>query len=208
MRPGTNLSISCASISWLGVLFCAAFIFFSQLARAEPETAGPEAVVKRLHQALETVSDKAVEERYQALETPVLETHNLDYMLRLILRGQWEGFSPKQQEQLLARFRQLSIWDYVNHFGDLEDGRFTITDQRQLSDQRARVKAQLDTPKRLVEFVYTLDRNQESWRIVSILADGVSELALRRSKYLRHYNTEGFEGLMRVLEQEAGGNGP
>jgi len=185
------------------LLVVAAFGFFATLASAEPETAGPQATVERLHRALEAVSETAAEERYRTLEAPVLKTHDLDYMLQLILRGQWEEFSPEQQEQLLARFRELSIWDYANHFGDLEEGQFTITEQRQLNDQRARVSAQLDTPKRLVEFVYTLNRDEEGWRIVSVLADGVSELALRRSEYLRHYNAEGFQGLIRALEEEA-----
>lgn len=198
MHPGINL--------WLSLLVFAGLSLFTGLVRAEPETTGPEVVVERLHRALEAISDTAVGERYGALEAPVLETHDLDYMLQLILRGQWDKFSPEQQEQLLARFRKLSVWDYVNHFGDLDEGQFKITGQRQLNDQRAKINAQLDTPKRLVEFIYTLNRNDEGWRIVSILADGVSELALRRSEYLRHYNAEGFEGLMQALEQEAGGS--
>ena len=201
MRLGTKPCV------WLILLF---FAGATSAARAEPKSQlqpqDPQAAVERLHRALEAVSDTAAGERYQVLKAPVLETHDLDYMLQLILRGQWDKFTPEQQEQLLARFRELSVRDYVNHFGDMHEGRFTITDQRPLNDQRARVNAQLDTPKRLVEFVYTLNRDQEGWRIVSVLADGVSELALRRSEYLRHYNAEGFEGLMHALEHEAGKN--
>lgn len=199
MRPGIHVGLS--------LLVFAGLTFYTGLVRAEPETARPEMVVERLHRALETISDTVAGERYRTLETPVLETHDLDYMLQLILRGPWDKFSPEQQEQLLARFRQLSVWDYVNHFGDLDEGQFKITDQRQLNKQRAKINAQLDTPKRLVTFVYTLNRNDEGWRIVSVLADGVSELALRRSEYLRHYNAEGFKGLIQALEQEAGRNG-
>jgi len=195
MRPGINL--------WLSLLVFAGLNFSAGPVRAESEMTGPDAVVARLHRALETISDTAAGERHESLEAPVLETHDLDYMLQLILRGQWDKFSPEQQKQLLARFRKVSVRDYVNHF----EGRFTITGQRPLNDQRVKINAQLDTSKRQVEFIYTLNRNDEGWRIVSILADGVSELALRRSEYLRHYNAEGFEGLMRALEQEAGGKG-
>mgnify|MGYP005843274271 CR=1 FL=1 len=193
MYPGMNRL--CLGF-FAGLALCAG------IAQAELDTADPEAVVERLHRALEAISDTALGERYQTLEAPVLETHDLDYMLQLILRGQWDGFSPEQQEQLLARFRALSVQDYANHFGDLDEGQFKITGQRQLGDQRAKVSAQLDTPKRQIEFIYTLNRNQKGWRIVSILADGVSELALRRSEYLRHYNAEGFEGLMHALDEQ------
>jgi len=176
------------------------------------DSAGPEATVERLHRALEAVSEEPADERYNALEGVVLETHNLDRMIQLILSGQWSDFSAEQQKQVMARFRTLSVRDYVSHFEDLDEGQFAITDQRQVSEQRAQVTAQLTTPKREVAFAYTLSRDgnsgdEDHWRIVSIQADGVSELALRRSEYLRRYNADGFQGLLQALEQEAGESG-
>ena len=41
-----------------------------------------------------------------------------------------------------------------------------------------------------------------SWRIINIVADGVSDLALKRAEYQRVFASGGIEGLVAELEQQ------
>ena len=47
---------------------------------------------------------------------------------------------------------------------------------------------------------YTLKALGESWAIINVVADGVSDLALRRAEYSQVLKKQGFDGLIRRLD--------
>ena len=53
-----------------------------------------------------------------------------------------------------------------------------------------------------VALEYLLQNNSDSWRIINIVADGVSDLALKRAEYQRVFASGGIEGLIAELEQQ------
>ena len=54
-----------------------------------------------------------------------------------------------------------------------------------------------------VSMEYLLQKNaQGDWRIINIVADGVSDLALKRAEYQRVFASGGIEGLIAELEQQ------
>jgi phospholipid transport system substrate-binding protein len=53
-----------------------------------------------------------------------------------------------------------------------------------------------------VSLEYLLQQDETGWRIVNIVADGVSDLALKRAEYQRLFASGGIEGLLAELEQQ------
>jgi phospholipid transport system substrate-binding protein len=53
-----------------------------------------------------------------------------------------------------------------------------------------------------VSLEYLLQRAGTDWRIINIVADGVSDLALKRAEYQRLFGSGGIEGLIAELEQQ------
>ena len=64
------------------------------------------------------------------------------------------------------------------------------------------VDAQLQTDDLDLTLSYTLknsgsaENSPEGWMIVNVIADGVSDLALRRAEYSRVLKNKGFDGLL------------
>jgi len=53
-----------------------------------------------------------------------------------------------------------------------------------------------------VHLDYVLHRSSRGWRIVNVVADGVSDLALKRVEYTAVLRKRGFESLLSDLEHK------
>ena len=52
-------------------------------------------------------------------------------------------------------------------------------------------------------FDYVLHEVDGNWRVINVIADGVSDLALRSSQYEQIFKERGFDGLLAwIREQE------
>jgi phospholipid transport system substrate-binding protein len=48
-----------------------------------------------------------------------------------------------------------------------------------------------------------MQQDGASWKIINIVADGVSDLALKRAEYQRLFASGGIQGLIAELEEQA-----
>jgi phospholipid transport system substrate-binding protein len=53
-----------------------------------------------------------------------------------------------------------------------------------------------------VSLEYLLQQDETGFRIINIVADGVSDLALKRAEYQRLFASGGIDGLVAELEQQ------
>ena len=53
-----------------------------------------------------------------------------------------------------------------------------------------------------ISFVYQLHKSGETWRIVNIITNGVSDLAMKRAEYTSIIEKDGFDSLITKLEQK------
>ena len=95
-------------------------------------------------------------------------------------------------------FERLSVATYVNRFAELKDQSIVITDAQPAvgKGDRVQVDTQIQVDDEEVMLSYTLKEGQGSWMIVNVVADGVSDLALRRAEYSRKLKEKGFDGLL------------
>lgn len=172
---------------------------------AERASDSPEAAIDRLWSALESATAASdVEERFERLRPVVAATHDLPYIAELTIRREWASLDPEQKQRFVAAFERLSVMTYASRFGALKPDMFKVTDTREVGDDRAQVEATLTTPKgEAIPFEYLLHETDEGWKIINILADNVSDLALKRAEYREVLGKGSIDDLIRHIDQQA-----
>ena len=111
-------------------------------------------------------------------------THDLPFIAQFATRRYWDDFGSEQREIFIERFSQLSSMTYAARFESVSTGTFQIERSEELESGRAQViatirrDAQLDVP-----LEYLLHETPAGWKIINVIADGVSDLALKRAEY-------------------------
>lgn len=167
----------------------------------------PEAAITSLQQGLiaAATDSRNAEQRYRALEPVVVATHNLPYIAEFALRRQWESISAADRQRFAAAFQRLSVMTYAARFKTVGASTFRpVAAEPADSSGRVRVStavARQGQPD--VSLEYLLQKDGGDWRIINIVADGVSDLALKRAEYQRVFASSGIDGLIAELEQQA-----
>ena len=174
---------------------------------ADIATDSPTATIATLQQGLIAAASQpnaALEQRYSALEPIVVATHDLPYIAEFALRRQWASLAEADRARYVAAFQRLSVMTYAARFKAVGASTFRpivaapadASGRVQVSTAVARA-AQPD-----VSLEYVLQQNGTSWRIINIVADGVSDLALKRAEYQRLFTAGGLDGLIAELEAQ------
>ena len=175
---------------------------------AEPQDSpSPKQVVSDLHEALIKSMQEGPklghEGRYELLAPVVDRTHDLDFIARTTLGANWTLLDAEQQRTFQEVFRKLSISTYAEWFKGYEDERFEFIEQQSMPRDQILIRSKLILPTgEPVRFDYILRNGKEGWRIVNILADGVSDLALKRVEYRAIFQRDGFATLVDMLKKK------
>ncbi len=171
------------------------------------------AVVAALHEALLSVAAEQnlnVQQRAEELAPVVRDSFDFTYISRFLLRRAWSELDTSQQQSFTELFERLSIASYANRFADVGTDTLVIDESRPQGETRVQVMARVVLEERTVPLSYLLqpgneqitDQQGEQWLIVNVIADGVSDLALRRAEYNRVISDTGFDGLLQHIEQQ------
>jgi phospholipid transport system substrate-binding protein len=173
----------------------------------ETRAPAPAGVVAALHDALIRAAAAAVDRaaRFEQLAPVVNETHDLPYIAELTIRRRWRDLETNQREAFVEAFRELSIMTYAARFAEVGPNAFSIEATEHESAQQARVRAQIRPAEGApVPLEYLLRKDADgAWRIVNILADGVSDLALKRAEYQRILASGTIDDLIADLREQA-----
>lgn len=174
---------------------------------AEIVTSSPVATIATLQRGLVEAAESAttVEERYRVLEPLIDATHDLEYIAEFALRRQWGSLAEEDRQRFVAAFRRLSVMTYAARFEAVGPGTFRPITAVAAADSSGRAEvatavARADLPD--VSLEYLLHETPDGWRIINIVADGVSDLALKRAEYQRLYTNGGIDGLVAELEAQ------
>ena len=141
--------------------------------------------------------------RYEKLKDAVSNSHDLPKIARIVVGKEWEKLNPAQQQQLVDTFSRLSIASYAHNFKDYSGETFTFDTEEQTARGGVVIHSHLNIPDdKPVKFDYMLKENGNSWRIINIIANGVSDLALKRSEYTTILQREGFEALIAKIQDK------
>jgi phospholipid transport system substrate-binding protein len=177
-------------------------------AEVEIATDTPRATVETLHRGLVAAARDAgnapVAERFHLLEPVVAATHDLPYIAEFALRRQWPSLSASERERFVEAFERLSVTTYASRFRGITADTFTLTGEQEAAGGRVQVDAAIVRPDAdAVPLEYLLEQRDGAWRIINIVADGVSDLALKRAEYQRLLADGTVEDLIDDLEAQA-----
>ena len=141
--------------------------------------------------------------RYDKLDAVVRKSHDLPKIARIVVGKQWEELTPDQQTKLEAAVSQLSVSAYAYNFKDFSGESFNFVSEEETGRGGVVIHAILKIPgEKDVKFDYMMKKKDDSWQIINIIADGVSDLALKRSDYTSVLTREGFDALIAKINEK------
>lgn len=162
-------------------------------------------VIESLNSALVEVMKNAgalgYSGRYDKLSKVIESTHDIEYIARFSIgKKNWDSLQDEQRKQLVENFTQYSIATYANRFNGYAGEIFRVTGEQAGKRGQTQVTSVLDIPgQKSVHFLYLLASDSGNLKIVNILVDGVSDLAMKRAQFMTLIAEQGFDALLKYL---------
>lgn len=177
---------------------------------AQSDIAGngnPVAVIELLHAAL---VEGAIRRQSLSFDLQVLElepviasSHDFVTIGRLVGGRFWSKLGENERSSFVDAFRRVSVAAYASRFTAMAGVNFSVAMLYKKTRNRAWVTSDLmRVHGSNITFAYTLGQTRDGWRIIAIIVDGVSDMALRRAELSRAFNESGFAGVMENLEKK------
>jgi phospholipid transport system substrate-binding protein len=161
--------------------------------------------VNSLHQALIRAMQTpgSFSERYDQLSPVIESTFDTPVIARVILSRYWDDLDETQQTAFIERFDDLSISNYAARFDHYGGEKFRVLGQQKLKKGRLVVKTEFVKPDgETVRFDYILHEKDGKWLIISVIANGVNDLSLKRSEYGTIMENDGFDVLLAEIDKK------
>jgi phospholipid transport system substrate-binding protein len=141
--------------------------------------------------------------RYDKLDVAVKKSHDLPKITRIVVGKQWEELSPDQQNKLEQVFSQLIVSLYAHNFKSYGGETFSFISEEETGRGGVVIHSNLHVPNdKDIKFDYMMKKKDDDWQIINIIADGVSDLALKRSEYTSVLSKEGFDALIAKITEK------
>ena len=168
---------------------------------------GATEVVEKLHATLLAVMTEGDQigypGRYDRLAPVIKANFDMPFISKTVLGKYWETLNNEQRSRFVEAFTKMSIATYAANFDRYSGERFKMVSEKEVSGGRILVQSQLiksDGGK--IQLDYLLHRTAGQWRIVNIIAEGVSDLALKRADYSAFLKNNGFEALLKRINEK------
>jgi phospholipid transport system substrate-binding protein len=181
----------------------ALFVIFTGVQAAD--AGDPATPVARLHDALLDIMKRADElgyqGRYAAIEPVINETFDFPSIARIVMGKHWAGLTEAEQKGFLESFARLSVATYAVRFDAYNGESFRTNSNEKQKENNALVKTELvKNNGETVSLDYQLHTdNVGKWRILNVVADGISDLSLKRSEYTSIMTKDGYAALIAKL---------
>ncbi len=188
------------------VAFSLSNLFLTSVFAQEESTSARQIVDKfqtELVQVMKNGKKLGYSGRFDKLETSVSNSHDLPKIARIVVGKEWEKLTEEQQKKLTDVFSKLSIASYAHNFKDFDGEAFVVDSEEETKMGGVVIHSHLDLPDdKPVKFDYMLKEKGVSWRIINIIANGVSDLALKRSEYTAILQRDGFDALITKINEK------
>ena len=141
--------------------------------------------------------------RYDRLAPSITEKFDTPLISRVILSRYWKELSPEQQLKFIQLFTKLSISTYASRFDSYTGEEFKTAGIEELKKGRLLVRTELlRKNEESVKFDYLVHQKDGIWYIISVIANGVNDLSVKRSEYAAIINERGFDSLLGEIENK------
>lgn len=180
--------------------------FFSCMIWAEIEQEQAiHAPVEKLHASLlsimESSGTKSFQERYDVMEEIVVKHFNSPLIAKVILSRHWKTLEEQSQSDFIDLFNRLTISTYVDRFDSFSGESFKNLSIEQMKENRFMVKTEfVRTNDEPVSFNYIVQNDVGEWKIISVIANGINDLSLKRADYSAIIKESSFDALIASLK--------
>ena len=163
------------------------------------ETA-PDALVDGFHQELLALMRSAAPfaDRESAIAPVIGDVFDIKSIARVSLgRATWKSLDAQGREQFIGLLTELVSATYASRFKSYNNQRFEVREVTSPKPGRHLVKTELIRDSgETVTLDYYLNKN----RVFNVVADGVSDLSLRRADYSAVIKKSGYPALLADIE--------
>ena len=168
------------------------------------ELDGPAATVENFHNKLLSVMQRADElgyrGRYEELEPYVNAGFDIPLITNVVLGRYRDQLSEAQRTDFNDLFSRSSTATYASRFDGYDGEEFLELSREPLKRGRVLIRTELRRPDGdPVSLDYLLHEKQGKWYIISVSADGVNDLSLKRAEYAAVIKEKGFNGLVKEI---------
>ncbi len=192
----------------LRLFFCIFLFIYTNILWAETEQEQAiQAPVNQLHETLisimQTADSASFQERYNLLEKVITNYFNTPLISRVILSRYWKSIDEKAQADFIDMFNRLTISTYVDRFDSYDGESFNNLTIEPMKKNRFMVKTELtQNDDKPVSFNYIVQNDNEEWKIISVIANGINDLSLKRAEYSSVIKDRGYDSLVKSLKEK------
>ena len=157
--------------------------------------------------ALANLNDTTIGEdvRHQRFRKMARESFDIARISKFVLGINWRRATPKQREEFLDVFEEVNLQRFMPLFAKYADQKFTVDKTRQ--DQRKPRLYFVDSTVHRGEATpfsieWRIIRDDERYRILDVVAEGVSMALTLRTEYGAVVKNEGVDGLIAKLREK------
>ena len=161
-------------------------------------------VVDSFHETLTAVMQTSTEDGFDSRKKqldPVINNHfDLSFISRVVIGRFWKSIDESERTEMIRTFTALTIATYASRFDGYSGETFKVVETRPLKKERVLVRSELHkSDGDRVQLDYVLHRRNEGWQIINVIANGVSDLSIKRADYAGVISEAGFTGLLARL---------
>jgi phospholipid transport system substrate-binding protein len=196
--------------SRLGLTLVAAVFLAAAPAGAQAAETGPSAIVARLNATLIEVMQQAKElgyaGRYERLAPVLSEAFDFPRMTSIAAGRYWRKLDEAQQARLVEAFGRESIATFASRFDGYSGEHFEILGEEPGLRGSVLVRNRLvKADGEPVEINYLLRDGAQGWHVVDVYLEAkYSEMAIKRSEYTSVLANEGFDALLKKIDDKIG----
>lgn len=167
----------------------------------------PTQVVEKLHASLLTVMKEAerlgYQGRYDRLNPVISATFDFPFIARVIVGRYWQEFSDEEKAKFVETFSRLSIATYAGRFNGYSGERFKVVSSKATRRGRIVVRSVLIKPEAdEIKLDYILHKRENRWNVINVVANGVSDLSLKRTDYTTFLKKKGYNSFIDKLNEK------
>jgi phospholipid transport system substrate-binding protein len=173
---------------------------------SDPAAIQVQTLETALLKSMRAGSSISMTQRYHDLEPVIEQVFAMPLVTRLAVGPEWTNFSPDQQKALITAYTRFTVANYAHNFHDFSGQRFEMDDNVVSRGEdkvvRTRVIPAHDVP---VSLLYRMRDVDGTWKVIDVVSDGVSQLALRRSDFAVAIAAGGAAALIAHLDKASDG---
>ena len=165
------------------------------------EMDAPGRTVDKFHKQLLNMMQRAEQlgylGRYRELEPFISDCFDIPLITDVILGRYREQLSEEQRADFSGLFSRYSTATYAYRFNGYDGEEFVEISRQATKRGRVLIKTELRRPAGdTVSLDYLLHEKQGKWYIISVSANGVNDLSLKRAEYSAVIKEKGYNGLV------------